>query len=168
MLRTKEKDILNLLMFNEKDLKYILKKTNISKRTFQYYLKSINYLLMKEGIEKIHLKDDKIIYKKEDIKLILEKYVSDDEFSKKDLKDIVKLYAIFSVQGLNITKLAEELLISRNTIKSIIKENNFEFINGKFQDLVLIDRTNMLKDILLNKNIKKYVLKIIDLSLIHI
>lgn len=167
MLRTKEKDILNLLMFNEKDLKYILKKTNISKRTFQYYLKSINYLLMKEGIEKIHLKDDKIIYKKEDIKLILEKYVSDDEFSKKDLKDIVKLYAIFSVQGLNITKLAEELLISRNTIKSIIKENDFEFINGKFQNLVLIDRTNMLKDILLNKNIKKYVLKIIDLSLIY-
>lgn len=165
MLKIKEKEILTLLIYDENNkIEYYLTKLNIKRRTFQYYIKSLNILFSKEKFSLIHLKNDNVIVNKNEAKKIEEKYGNTIELTKKDLVDLVGLYAIFFDKGLNITLLKEDLYIARNTIKAVIKEIDYPFIKGKFKNLEFNIKVEMLKSILLNKNIIEYTNKIIDID----
>lgn len=163
MLKIKEKEILTLLIYDDNtEISNYLSKLMIKKRTFQYYITSINILFSKENFANIHIKNNKLVFDVDEAKKIYEKYSTTMDFTRKDLIDLISLYAIFSNDGLNISILKDKLYISRNTIKSAINEIGFTLFKGRFLNLNINDRVNLLKSILLNKNIVIYTNEVMD------
>lgn len=165
MLKIKEKEILTHLIYDD-DINILnyLEKLKIKKRTFQYYIKSLNILFSKENFSNIHIKNDRVIFNRDEVKKIYDKYSTNIDFTRKDLIDLICLYAIFSDVGLNISILSDKLYMSRNTIKSAINEVGKALSKGRFLNLEFNDRVNILKNILLNKNIKNYTKKLLDID----
>ncbi|WP_068269030.1 BglG family transcription antiterminator [Caviibacter abscessus] len=168
MLREREREIINLFLSSENEIiENYLKYLNISKRTFWYYLKGINTVLLKEKLNKIRVKNNTVIFYKNDMKKLLDKYCNNQNMSKNSIKNLIFLYAVFSKLGLNISKLSSTIYISRNTISYMIRNLNYEYKDGRFINLKLKDRAKLLYDILNDNDISKYTYVVIEKDIIN-
>ena len=141
MLNYRETEILNNLIKGEKyNFKSISKKYGVSDRAARYYINNIDsilrlldYKITKKAKNSIFLDTD------QDFKNLFEVLEKIHKLSTKDRIDILKLVLFFDEKGLNITKICEELEISRTTIKKDLKLLSKEF---EQQELELIYRNN--------------------------
>ncbi|BBM35599.1 BglG family transcription antiterminator [Pseudoleptotrichia goodfellowii] len=123
MLNYKEIEILNSLIKGEKcSFRAISEKYGISDRAARYYIDNIDYILKILGY-KITEKDRNIIFLEtdQDFSKIFEILKKAQKLSVDDRVNILKLILFFDEKGLNITKISEELQISRTTIKKDMK-----------------------------------------------
>lgn len=170
MFSKREKQILTLLLDNnfKKELKNFIDYLKVSKRTLQYDIQNINYYLKKENLNEIKLKKDEFIFIKENIQnMLLSKYDKTD-LTKDDRIDLIYLYSIFSKNGLNISTLANDIGISRNTLKADMNKIQYDFIynKGYFLKLDLSTKSNILLKIISNNNISNFSYNIIDFNLL--
>lgn len=171
-MTNREINILNICFKNEKiSVEYLLNFFDISKRSLYYSLNNINFYLEKNKLDKICIKKNFLIYDKKNIEYLLNLKDKNYYHNKEDIMQIILLNSVFNLNGLNITKLAKSLNISRNTIKSYMNELNknfyYEYSKGYFLNLSLLEKQKLLSKILDNKNIYYYTNKIIDINLIN-
>lgn len=167
MLKSREIEILRLLLKNISQVKEICISLNLKKRSLYYYLRSINVRFEREELSKLQIKNDKLQFEKDAVRIVLKSYKNEGNFSKADLEDLVNMYALFSMDGLNISKLSREAAVSRGTIKGIVQKFPYEYRDGKILNISINDRANILNGILNNARIKKFREKVMDIALIQ-
>lgn len=162
MITNREKEIILLCLDDtvKKSLDEFLNRLKISKRALQYNISNINYKLK----QNIKIKNNSIIFDKNTLDKIALFEVS--SIGAKDRQDLIYLYSIYSNKGLNISKLSKSINVSRNTIKSDMLKLNEKFI---YKDAYVINadlkkKSEILVNIIRNKNIKIYVEELIDYS----
>ena len=119
MLNYRETEILNNLIKGKKyNFKLISEKYGVSDRAARYYINNIDSILRLLDY-KITKKVKNSIYldTNQDFKNLFEILEKIHKLSIEDRIDILKLILFFDEKGLNITKICEELEISRTTIK---------------------------------------------------
>ena len=175
MLNYRETEILNNLIKGEKyNFKLISEKYGVSDRAARYYINNIDSILRLLGY-KITKKDKNNIFldTHQNFKNLYEVLEKIHKLSVEDRINILKLIIFFDEKGLNITKICDELEISRTTIKKdlkllteefqtqgielIYKNNNGYRINGNFQDILIkqIELLEKMFDYLNDKNSSK-------------
>lgn len=166
MINKREWKILQELV-SEKviSLDYLIEQFKVSARTIQYNVNNINFYLIKEGLNKISIKNGILLSNHNDIKNFLNKYNS-YEIDSEDIKNIILLYAIFNENGLNISNLSKFLNISRNTLIGNFKnlKKDFKYINGKgyFLDVSNNEKIELLSKFYNNPVYTKFIEEIID------
>ena len=177
MLNYRETEILNNLIKGEKyNFKLISEKYGVSDRAARYYINNIDSILRLLDY-KITKKVKNSIYldTNQDFKNLFEILEKINKLSIEDRINILKLILFFDEKGLNITKICEELEISRTTIKKDLKLMSEEFkmqgielvyknangyrLNGNFREILIkkIDLLEQIFDSLNNKNFSKVI-----------
>ena len=177
MLNYRETEILNNLIKGKKyNFKLISEKYGVSDRAARYYINNIDSILQLLDY-KITKKVKNSIYldTNQDFKSLFEILEKIHKLSIEDRIDILKLILFFDEKGLNITKICEELEISRTTIKKDLKLISEEFkmqgielvyknangyrLNGNFRDILIkkIELLEQIFDSLNNKNFSKVI-----------
>ena len=134
MLNYRETEILNNLIKGKKyNFKLISEKYGVSDRAARYYINNIDsilrlldYKITKKAKNSISLDTN------QDFKNLFEILEKIHKLSMEDRISILKLILFFDEKGLNITKICEELEISRTTIKKDLK-----LIVGKAQNYLV-------------------------------
>ena len=177
MLNYRETEILNNLIKGEKyNFKLISEKYGVSDRAARYYINNIDSILRLLDY-KITKKVKNSIYldTNQDFKNLFEILEKINKLSIEDRINILKLILFFDEKGLNITKICEELEISRTTIKKDLKLMSEEFkmqgielvyknangyrLNGNFREILIkkIELLEQIFDSLNNKNFSKVI-----------
>ena len=177
MLNYRETEILNNLIKGEKyNFKLISEKYGVSDRAARYYINNIDsilrlldYKITKKAKNSISLDTN------QDFKNLFEILEKIHKLSMEDRISILKLILFFDEKGLNITKICEELEISRTTIKKNLKLMSKEFkmqkieivyknangyrLSGNFRDILIkkIELLEKIFDSLNDKNSSKLV-----------
>lgn len=129
MLNYRETEILNNLIKGEKyNFKSISQKYHVSDRAARYYINNIDSILRLLGY-KITKKDKNNIFldTRQNFKKLYEILEAIHKLSIDDRINILKLIIFFDEKGLNITKICNELEVSRTTIKKDLKLLSEEF-----------------------------------------
>ena len=172
MLNYRETEILNNLIKGKKyTFKLISEKYSVSDRAARYYINNIDSILRLLDY-KITEKDKNSISldTNQDFKNLFDILENIHKLSIEDRITILKLILFFDTEGLNITKVCDELEISRTTIKKDLKQMSKKFkiqgievvyknnkgyrINGSFQE-ILIKKIELLEKIFDFLNDKK-------------
>ena len=177
MLNYRETEILNNLIKGEKyNFKLISEKYGVSDRAARYYINNIDSILRLLDY-KITKKVKNSIYldTNQDFKSLFEILEKIHKLSMEDRISILKLILFFDEKGLNITKICEELEISRTTIKKDLKLMSEEFkmqgielvyknangyrLNGNFREILIkkIELLEQIFDSLNDKNFSKVI-----------
>ena len=177
MLNYRETEILNNLIKGEKyNFKLISEKYGVSDRAARYYINNIDSILRLLDY-KITKKVKNSIYldTNQDFKNLFEILEKINKLSIEDRINILKLILFFDEKGLNITKICEELEISRTTIKKDLKLMSEEFkmqeielvyknangyrLNGNFREILIkkIELLEQIFDSFNNKNFSKVI-----------
>ena len=177
MLNDRETEILNNLIKGKKyTFKLISEKYSVSDRAARYYINNIDSILRLLDY-KITEKDKNSIYldTNQDFKNLFDILENIHKLSIKDRITILKLILFFDTEGLNITKVCDELEISRTTIKKDLKQMSEKFkiqgievvyknnkgyrIKGNFQEILIkkIELLEKIFDFLNNKKTSKIV-----------
>jgi len=177
MLNYRETEILNNLIKGKKyNFKLISEKYGVSDRAVRYYINNIDsilrlldYKITKKAKNSISLDTN------QDFKNLFEILEKIHKLSMEDRISILKLILFFDEKGLNITKICEELEISRTTIKKDLKLMSKEFkmqkieivyknangyrLSGNFRDILIkkIELLEKIFDSLNDKNSSKVV-----------
>lgn len=128
MLNYRETEILNNLIKGKKyTFKLISEEYGVSDRAARYYIDNIDYMLKILGY-KVTERDRNTIFieKNQNFKSLYEVLEKSGKLSVEDRKIILKLILFFDEKGLNITKICEELEVSRTTVKKDIKRLSSE------------------------------------------
>lgn len=174
MLSKRETEIL-LILINENEitLDELSENFNLSKRSIQYDIANINYYLKKNSFSKISIKKSKInVFSKEELSKLLEEMQKYELIDKNVRKDLIKIYALYNSNGLNISNLAKKMLISRNTLRADMKELegykfNYVYSKGYFLNLRNSEKIDILNRVYTRNWFKNYINEILDLNLIH-
>ncbi|MDO5088636.1 MAG: PTS sugar transporter subunit IIA [Leptotrichiaceae bacterium] len=128
MLNYRETEILNSLIKGKKySFKLISEEYGVSDRAARYYIDNIDYMLKILGYKATERDRSTIfIEKDQDFKSLYEVLENSGKLSVEDRKIILKLILFFDKKGLNITKICEELEVSRTTVKKDIKRLSSE------------------------------------------
>ena len=177
MLNYRETEILNNLIKGKKyTFKLISEKYSVSDRASRYYINNIDSILRLLDY-KITEKDKNSISldTNQDFKNLFDILENIHKLSIKDRITILKLILFFDTEGLNITKVCDELEISRTTIKKDLKQMSEKFkiqgievvyknnkgyrIKGNFQEILIkkIELLEKIFDFLNNKKTSKIV-----------
>ena len=177
MLNYRETEVLNNLIKGEKyNFKLISEKYGVSDRAARYYINNIDSILRLLDY-KITKKVKNSIYldTNQDFNNLFEILEKINKLSIEDRINILKLILFFDEKGLNITKICEELEISRTTIKKDLKLMSEEFkiqgielvyknangyrLNGNFREILIkkIDLLEQIFDFFNNKNFSKVI-----------
>lgn len=141
MLNYRETEILNNLIKGEKyNFKSISEKYNVSDRAARYYINNIDSILQLLGykITKKY-KNSILLDVNQDFERLYEILEKIHKLSVEDRINILKLILFFDEKGLNITKICDELEVSRTTIKKDLKILSEEF---KKQGIELVYKNN--------------------------
>ncbi|WP_067143486.1 BglG family transcription antiterminator [Oceanivirga salmonicida] len=173
MLNNRELDILKICStsnINNINIEYFLSKFGISIRAFQYNINNINFYLSNNNYDKILTKKGKVIFLRNQIKNFLINFNNLD-LSRDEKLNIVYLYLLFNDKGLNVTRLANKIKVSRNTLKSYMNnlDNKLEYVHGKgyFLRKNNIYKAKKLFNIINNENLYSYMEEVIDKDLYH-
>ena len=177
MLNYRETEILNNLIKGKKyTFKLISEKYSVSDRAARYYINNIDSILRLLDY-KITEKDKNIISldTNQDFKNLFDILENIHKLSIEDRITILKLILFFDTEGLNITKICDELEISRTTIKKDLKQMSEKYkiqgievvyknnkgyrIKGNFQEILIkkIELLEKIFDFLNNKKTSKIV-----------
>lgn len=177
MLNYRETEILNNLIKGKKyTFKLISEKCSVSDRAARYYINNIDSILRLLDY-KITEKDKNSISldTNQDFKNLFDILENIHKLSIEDRITILKLILFFDAEGLNITKVCDELEISRTTIKKDLKQMSEKFkiqgievvyknnkgyrIKGNFQEILIkkIELLEKIFDFLNNKKTSKIV-----------
>ena len=160
MLNYRETEILNNLIKGEKyNFKSISEKYNVSDRAARYYINNIDSILRLLGykITKKY-KNSILLDVNQDFESLYEILEKIHKLSVEDRVNILKLILFFDEKGLNITKICDELEVSRTTIKKDLKLLSEEF---KKQGIELVYKNNSGYHI--NGNLREILIKKIEL-----
>ena len=177
MLNYRETEILNNLIKGKKyTFKLISEKYSVSDRAARYYINNIDSILRLLDY-KITEKDKNSISldTNQDFKNLFDILENIHKLSIEDRITILKLILFFDTEGLNITKICDELEISRTTIKKDLKQMSEKYknrgieviyknskgyhINGNFREILIkkIELLEKIFDFLNNKKTSKIV-----------
>lgn len=155
---------------NAVSIEYILELFNISLRQLQYYLKDINYYLLKNGEKKIIINNSLLNFDKESIKKLLNN-TDIYELSRENKQKVICFYATFNKMGVNISKISELLDISRNTVKTYMfetKENfSYKRLRGYYLEKSNIEKSKILFDVLKDETFHPYIQGVLDENLLE-
>ena len=177
MLNYRETEILNNLIKGKKyTFKLISEKYSVSDRAARYYINNIDsilrlldYKITEKDKNSISLDTD------QDFKNLFDILENIHKLSIEDRITILKLILFFDTEGLNITKVCDELEISRTTIKKDLKQMSEKFkiqgievvyknskgyhINGNFREILIkkIELLEKIFDFINNKKTSKIV-----------
>ena len=141
MLNYRETEILNNLIKGKKyTFKLISEKYSVSDRAARYYINNIDsilrlldYKITEKDKNSISLDTD------QDFKNLFDILENIHKLSLNDRITILKLILFFDTEGLNITKVCDELEISRTTIKKDLKQMSEKF---KIQGIEVVYKNN--------------------------
>ena len=160
MLNYRETEILNNLIKGKKyTFKLISEKYSVSDRAARYYINNIDSILRLLDY-KITEKDKNSISldTNQDFKNLFDILENIHKLSIEDRITILKLILFFDTEGLNITKVCDELEISRTTIKKDLKQMSKKF---KIQGIEVVYKNN--KGYRINGNFQEILIKKIEL-----
>ena len=160
MLNYRETEILNNLIKGKKyTFKLISEKYSVSDRAARYYINNIDSILRLLDY-KITEKDKNSISldTNQDFKNLFDILENIHKLSIEDRITILKLILFFDTEGLNITKVCDELEISRTTIKKDLKQMSEKF---KIQEIEVVYKNN--KGYRIKGNFQEILIKKIEL-----
>lgn len=168
-LNKREEKIIKILLKEKISFSSLIEEFRLSKRNIQYSLNNINYILEKNKLEKIRIKNDELIFNPKSLKSILVN--NEIELNKSDRQNILTLHAIFKNDGLNISKLSNKLDVSRNTLQTDMAslEYTFEYVHkkGYFVSIDEYTKRQILVNNLLKTGYKPYIEDIFDYNLLE-
>lgn len=103
--------------------KYLIEKLNLTKRKLDYSIEKINDWLELNNIQSIAKKNDKYYFEKEVLKIL---QVTDEEnimlfHTSRERIELVLLVLLTSKEKILLSKIAEELNVTKNTVLNDIK-----------------------------------------------
>lgn len=117
--------------------KYLIEKLNLTKRKLDYSIEKINDWLELNNIQSIAKKNDKYYFEKEVLKIL---QVTDEEnmmlfHTSRERIELVLLVLLTSKEKILLSKIAEELNVTKNTVLNDIKIAREDFNTGEISCL---------------------------------
>lgn len=117
--------------------KYLIEKLNLTKRKLDYSIEKINDWLELNNIQSIAKKNDKYYFEKEVLKIL---QVTDEEnmmlfHTSRERIELILLVLLTSKEKILLSKIAEELNVTKNTVLNDIKIAREDFNTGEISCL---------------------------------